>query len=99
MTTKSRLALAASALWVLPLWVVRFPPMAAAAGGGGGGAGGGLPIRADPAGLPALPGGPGAAGARRQDGGGVVAARTPTTPTLIGPIRRIRRIGLILGTI
>src|SRR3954470_11189889 len=27
MTTKSRLALAASALWVLPLWVVRFPPM------------------------------------------------------------------------
>src|SRR5206468_5031271 len=46
-----------------------------------------------------LPGGPGAAGARRQDGGGVVAFRTPTTPTLIGPIRRIRRIGLILGTI
>jgi hypothetical protein len=27
MTTKSRLPLAAAALWVLPLWVVRFPPM------------------------------------------------------------------------
>jgi hypothetical protein len=27
MTTKSRLAVAAAALWVLPLWVVRFPPM------------------------------------------------------------------------
>ncbi|HET9211804.1 MAG TPA: hypothetical protein VFR03_15460 [Thermoanaerobaculia bacterium] len=27
MTAKSRLALAAAALWVLPLWVVRFPPM------------------------------------------------------------------------
>jgi hypothetical protein len=27
MTFRSRLALAAAALWVLPLWVVRFPPM------------------------------------------------------------------------
>jgi hypothetical protein len=27
MTTKSRLSLAAAALWVLPLWVVAFPPM------------------------------------------------------------------------
>jgi hypothetical protein len=28
MTTRSRLTLAAAALWVLPLWVVAFPPMA-----------------------------------------------------------------------
>jgi hypothetical protein len=27
MTTRSRLSLAAAALWVLPLWVVQFPPM------------------------------------------------------------------------
>src|SRR3954447_12777160 len=65
-----------------------------------------LRLRAPRRAVPLLPGprhdggrdrrlrrGPGAAGADRQDGGGVVAVRASTPPALIG---RIRQIGPIL---